>query len=85
MLGPASVRPDEGLLSRAQARLLQGIAAKRMPALVIRTDVANVYGTKAPPLPFCDLQHPDIGMRMNMYMHACIHTRTNTHTLWREV
>jgi len=53
-----------------QARLLHSAASAaaavsseniKTPALVIRTDVANVYGSKAPPFPFCDLQHPDIG------------------------
>jgi hypothetical protein len=51
-----------------------------MPALVIRTDVANIYGTKAPPMPFCDLQSTDIGLhtaRANSVVpshHNCYHT-----------
>ena len=56
-------QPDVIQVTIGQARLLhssgQGTGLPT-PALVVRTDVANVYGTKAPPLPFCDLQHPDI-------------------------
>ena len=52
-----------------QARLLHKTTGK-MPALVIRTDVANIYGSQAPPLPFCDLQHPDIVLQA-LQMDAC--------------
>jgi len=37
--------PDAIQLSPGQAPLLQGIAGPRKPALVLRTDVANVYGS----------------------------------------
>jgi DhnA family fructose-bisphosphate aldolase class Ia len=40
--------PDAIQLSPGHARLLQGIRGPSKPALVLRTDVANVYGTQAP-------------------------------------
>lgn len=51
---PASVRaivaakPDAIQLSPGQAMLLQGIPNPSKPALVLRTDIANVYGTPLP-------------------------------------
>jgi DhnA family fructose-bisphosphate aldolase class Ia len=38
--------PDAVQLTMGQARILQSIPGKNKPALVMRTDVANVYGTK---------------------------------------
>ena len=40
--------PDAVQLTLGQARLLQGIPGRFKPSLVLRTDVANVYGTKLP-------------------------------------
>ncbi|ACZ43420.1 deoxyribose-phosphate aldolase/phospho-2-dehydro- 3-deoxyheptonate aldolase [Thermobaculum terrenum ATCC BAA-798] len=40
--------PDAIQLSPGQARLLQEIPGKQKPALVLRTDVANVYGRVLP-------------------------------------
>ena len=40
--------PDAIQLTVGQARLLQRIPGKQKPALVLRTDVANVYGTDLP-------------------------------------
>lgn len=40
--------PDAIQLSPGQAPLLQRIAGPRKPALVLRTDVANVYGSERP-------------------------------------
>ncbi len=40
--------PDAIQLTIGQSPLLQQIKAKRKPALVLRTDVANVYGKKLP-------------------------------------
>lgn len=40
--------PDAIQLTLGQARHLQGIRGPRKPALVLRTDVANVYGKKLP-------------------------------------
>ena len=40
--------PDAVQLSTGQARLLQGIPGPGKPALVLRTDIANVYGPELP-------------------------------------
>lgn len=40
--------PDAIQLTVGQARHLQSVAGKRKPALVLRTDVANVYGPELP-------------------------------------
>lgn len=40
--------PDAIQLSVGQAPILQRIAGKRKPALVLRTDIANVYGKQLP-------------------------------------
>src|SRR6201999_4033301 len=40
--------PDAIQLTIGQAELLQSIAGKNKPALVLRTDVANVYGKELP-------------------------------------
>jgi DhnA family fructose-bisphosphate aldolase class Ia len=40
--------PDAIQLTVGQAELLQRIPGKQKPALVLRTDVANVYGTELP-------------------------------------
>ncbi|MFD1677353.1 class I fructose-bisphosphate aldolase [Alicyclobacillus fodiniaquatilis] len=40
--------PDAIQLSVGQAKLLQDIPGKQKPALVLRTDVANVYGNSLP-------------------------------------
>jgi DhnA family fructose-bisphosphate aldolase class Ia len=44
--------PDAIQLGLGQARLLQGITGRK-PALVLRGDVANVYGPNLPPQLFC--------------------------------
>src|ERR1700676_2455273 len=40
--------PDAIQLTVGQAQLLQRVPGKAKPALVLRTDVANVYGTALP-------------------------------------
>lgn len=44
----AAAGPDAIQLSPGQARLLQGIPDRNRPALVLRTDIANVYGAPLP-------------------------------------
>jgi len=44
----ADAAPDAIQLTVGQARLLQAIPGKDRPALVLRTDVANVYGRSLP-------------------------------------
>src|ERR1035437_534177 len=41
-------QPDAIQLSVGQAEILQRIAGKDKPALVLRTDVANIYGVELP-------------------------------------
>ncbi len=40
--------PDAIQLSIGQAPLLQGVSGKSKPALVLRTDIANLYGSQLP-------------------------------------
>lgn len=47
--------PDCIQLSTGQARLLQEIPGKQKPGLVLRTDVANIYGTELPKFLFSEL------------------------------
>lgn len=44
----ADAAPDAIQLSIGQAPILQSLAGKNKPALVLRTDIANVYGKKLP-------------------------------------
>lgn len=44
----AAAGPDAIQLTPGQARLLQGLGGRERPALVMRTDVANVYGSQLP-------------------------------------
>lgn len=43
-----AAQPDAVQLSPGQAPLLQAMAVANKPALVLRTDIANVYGKKLP-------------------------------------
>lgn len=47
-----AANPDAVQLSIGQARVLQSIPGKHKPALVLRTDVANVYGNPLDPYLF---------------------------------
>lgn len=47
--------PDAIQLTPGQAHLLQEGPGRAKPALVLRVDVANVYGPKPPPEAFCEL------------------------------
>jgi fructose-bisphosphate aldolase, class I len=44
----AEAAPDAIQLTPGQARLLQSLGGRERPALVMRTDIANVYGTPLP-------------------------------------
>jgi DhnA family fructose-bisphosphate aldolase class Ia len=50
-----SANPDAVQLSIGQAPLLQNIPGKHKPALVLRTDIANVYGNSLPRTLFSEL------------------------------
>lgn len=52
--------PDAIQLSPGQAPLLQSIPGKQKPALVLRTDVANVYGRTLPRHLFSHLIHEPV-------------------------
>ncbi len=49
--------PDAIQLSIGQAPLLQSIPGKRKPALVLRTDIANLYGSELPRTIFSRIIH----------------------------
>ncbi len=51
----AAADPDAIQLSPGQARLLQAIPGRHKPSLVLRSDVANVYGQKLPAVLFNQL------------------------------
>jgi DhnA family fructose-bisphosphate aldolase class Ia len=44
--------PDAIQLTTGQARLLQNIPGRQKPSLVLRVDVANIYGKELPATPF---------------------------------
>jgi DhnA family fructose-bisphosphate aldolase class Ia len=48
VLALVDARPDAVQLAPGQARFLQAVRGPRKPALVLRTDVANVYGAEPP-------------------------------------
>ena len=47
--------PDAIQVSPGQARILQAIPGPKKPALVLRTDAANIYGKKLPRHLFSEL------------------------------
>jgi len=47
--------PDAIQLSPGQARILVSMPVRPRPALVLRTDIANVYGSEVPDRPFSEL------------------------------
>lgn len=63
--------PDAIQLSPGQARLLQSIRGRQKPSLVLRTDVANVYGKDLPRQLFSHLiDHPvEVAVRLDA---ACV-------------
>jgi len=51
----AAAAPDAIQLPPGTAPILQAIPGKDRPALVLRTDIANVYGTPLPRTPFSEM------------------------------
>jgi DhnA family fructose-bisphosphate aldolase class Ia len=51
----AAAGPDAIQLSPGQARLLQSLPVRPRPALVLRTDAANIYGSDVPEVTFSAL------------------------------
>lgn len=66
-----SANPDAVQLTVGQAGLLQGIAGKQKPALVLRTDVANVYGTNLPRALFSRIVEDAVGQALRLDA-ACV-------------
>jgi fructose-bisphosphate aldolase, class I len=58
--------PDAIQLSPGQAPLLQRLAGPGKPALVLRTDVANVYGPSPPPTLWSELVEDALGQAVRL-------------------
>jgi len=63
--------PDAIQLSPGQARLLQGLPGRAKPVLVLRTDVANVYGRELPDDLFSLLIDDAVGQALRLDA-ACV-------------
>jgi fructose-bisphosphate aldolase, class I len=67
----AAAGPDAIQLSIGQAPLLQSRPGREKPALVLRVDVANVYGPEAPGVPFSHVIDNAIGHAVRLDA-ACV-------------
>lgn len=67
----AAAAPDAIQLTVGQAHLLQESGGRDRPALVLRTDVANVYGAPLPDHMF-SLMTPQPGLRGVQFDAACV-------------
>jgi fructose-bisphosphate aldolase, class I len=63
--------PEAIQLTVGQARLLQDLPGRDKPALVLRTDVANVYGPRPPATPFSVLIDDALGQAVRLDA-ACV-------------
>lgn len=63
--------PDAIQLTTGQARLLQHIPGRRKPSLVLRTDVANIYGKSLPATPFSRMIE-DAALQAVQHDAACV-------------
>jgi fructose-bisphosphate aldolase, class I len=63
--------PDAIQLTVGQAALLQSLPGREKPALVLRVDMANVYGPEPSPAPFSHLVHDAIGHAVRLDA-ACV-------------
>jgi fructose-bisphosphate aldolase, class I len=63
--------PDAIQLAPGQAPLLQSLPGPRKPALVLRTDVANVYGRELPERPYSDVIDNAVGRALALDA-ACV-------------
>jgi fructose-bisphosphate aldolase, class I len=66
-----AARPDAIQLSAGQAPLLQARPGREKPALVLRSDVANVYGPQPPAEPFSLLIEDPVGEAVRLDA-ACV-------------
>ena len=63
--------PDAVQLSSGQAHLLQDVPGPAKPALVLRTDVANVYGPELPAVLFSEVVDDAVGVALRLDA-ACV-------------
>lgn len=63
--------PDAIQLTTGQARLLQQIPGRQKPSLVLRTDVANIYGKVLPTAPFSRIIE-DAALQAVQHDAACV-------------
>ena len=66
-----AAQPDAVQLTPGQASLLQDVRGPRKPALVLRVDVANVYGPNPPDELFCSLMDGGIETALRLDA-ACV-------------
>jgi fructose-bisphosphate aldolase, class I len=66
-----AARPDAIQLTIGQAPLLQALPGREKPALVLRTDVANVYGTALPRRLFSRMIHEPVEQALRVDA-ACV-------------
>jgi len=66
-----SANPDAVQLSPGQAPLLQAIPGKSKPSLVLRTDIANIYGASLPSALFSELIHEPLEQALRLDA-ACV-------------
>jgi DhnA family fructose-bisphosphate aldolase class Ia len=71
ILTVAEAGPDAIQLTIGQAQYLQSIPGKQKPALVLRTDVANVYGRDLPRSLFSHLVHDAVEQALRLDA-ACV-------------
>lgn len=67
----AAAGPDAIQLTTGQAPLLQSLPGKNKPALVLRTDVANVYGRELPRAVFSKMIADPVGQALRLDA-ACV-------------
>ncbi len=67
----ADAGPDAIQLTVGQAHLLQRVRGKEKPALVLRTDIANVYGTELPDVLFSRMIADPVGQAVRLDA-ACV-------------
>jgi DhnA family fructose-bisphosphate aldolase class Ia len=67
----AAAGPDAVQLSVGQAGLLQALPGREKPALVLRVDTANVYGSEPPVAPFSHMFDDAIGHAVRLDA-ACV-------------
>jgi class I fructose-bisphosphate aldolase len=66
-----AARPDAIQLTVGQAPMLQALPGREKPALVLRTDVANVYGTALPRRLFSRMIHEPVEQALRLDA-ACV-------------